>query len=268
MPFASDEPRWWNNGEFGRLGYAIPWWGQTPTTINGPIHRLVDVIGKNLLGVMTMTDARLERPPQRDCLLTVAKLCYRGRDILSGRVVKFSEAMFRGGHATPAKQPFVIHPVPYFQVKNPWLKEYDYLALMLLSEAMQHTNNEIPHEITEEFAGRMGEFLQRILVLLATELLDIPRAEAEAADFVIPESVWSTYNPLAKITTFESLDMPTALADIPAEEDLQLLKRGIPTVLIDPAHIAHWPVGLPGESASESGPSGQGRSSFVPPPGP
>ncbi|QGJ71053.1 Hypothetical protein PBC10988_27560 [Planctomycetales bacterium 10988] len=267
MSFGSDEPLWWNNGTFGELGYAVPAWGNNPSTLNGPIHRLVDVIGKNLLGVMMMSDARLERPPQRDCLMTVAKLCYRGRDILSGRVVRFHDDLFRAGHASPAPQPFTIHPVPYFCVKNPWLKEYDYLTLLLLSEAMQHTNNEIAHEITEEFAGRMGEFLQRILILLATELLNLPRESAEQPDFIIPEEAWNQYNPLQKITTFEAIDTPTEFPHIPTEDDLVLLKRGIPTVLFNPSHLAIWPTNLPaGETSTNNGTNPS--SNFVSPPGP
>ena len=102
MGFGNDGPRHWNNGMFGQLGYAVPWWGDNHSTISQPIHRFTDVIGKNLLGVMTMSDARVSRPPQRECLETIAKLCYRGRDVLNTRLIRFSDKRtFRPRHATP-----------------------------------------------------------------------------------------------------------------------------------------------------------------------
>lgn len=242
--FLSDKPRWYNNGIFGEMGFAVPWWGNNPTTVNEQIAKFVNVIGLNVLGIMSMPDARMSRPPQRECLNSVAKMIYRGRDVLASRMVRFNqERTFQAGHVTPQPQAFLIHPAPYFTVKNEWLKEYGGIALMMMSEAMQHTNNDHPTEITEEFAFRMGEFLQRILVFIATELLDVGKEAATDPAFVIPDESWQNYNPLKKITVFESLDTPTRTDHLPTEDDLQLLVKGIPTVQFNMAHIQNWPLG-------------------------
>ena len=277
MGFGNDGPRHWNNGMFGQLGYAVPWWGDNHSTISQPIHRFTDVIGKNLLGVMTMSDARVSRPPQRECLETIAKLCYRGRDVLNTRLIRFSDKRtFRPGHATPIPRAFLIHPVPFFLVKNDWLREYCELTLLMLSEAMQHSANDLETEITEEFAGRMGEFLQRILVLISVELLDVAKDDALDPAFTITDQQWQAYNPLKKITVFEALDTPSVTHHIPTEDDLKLLRQGIPTVSFNPAHIQQWPLGRPlppandGESneASEANVSANANKvEFVPPPG-
>lgn len=273
MAFKTDGILWYNVGEWGRLGYACPNFGNDTHTLNNSIAYLVQVMGRNLSAVMHHGDTALRTPPTINTLMRVHKLITRARSILASRAVPANKLRFEPVHATPAPEVFLMYPVPYFRVRNYWLKEWCGLALDAISEACQHTDNRVEHEISQEFSGLIGQYLQRVYVRMATELLQVPLEEAEKSDFAISDQVFQSYNPAKFFTSSELIDTVPVLQDVPTEDDLGILTEGIPATQL--LGLSVYPVGQPiGEgvpAASNQVPApapAPAGPSFAPPPGP
>lgn len=229
MPsFKTDEALWYNNGVWGELGYAVPNCGDDPITLNSGIAYLVDVIGRNLSAVMHHHDSDLRVPPSINTLTRVHKLVVRARSILAGRQVAPGKPDMEGGHVTPAPQDFLIYPVPYFKVRNGWLREYCGLAINALSDAVQDTENHKPYEISTTFSGRIGQYLHRIYALMCTELFGVGPEAAAALDFTLSDEQLAGYDPGKWFTRTEMIDVRPPVALVPTEDDLRVLTDGIP----------------------------------------
>lgn len=225
---------WYNVGDWGRFGLAIPNFSNDTKSQNDTIRYLTDVVGRNLQAILWHPDARLRTPPSINTLTRIHKLCTRARSILASRAVPAATLNMETAHALPAPEEFLVYPTPYFKVRNQWLKQYAGLMLLALTEAMQHQENARPLEISEGFAGLIGQYVQRVYRLMATELFRIPLADAAKPDFTISDSQLSGYNPSAWFTSTELLDTVAPLDDWPTEDDLEVLTNGIP--------ISHLPV--------------------------
>ena len=167
-------------------------------------------------------------------------------------------------HALPAAEQFLVYPTPYFKVRNQWLKQYAGLMLLSLTESMQHQENARPLEISEAFAGLIGQYVQRVYRLMATELFRVPLVEASKPDFTISDEQLASYNPSVWFTSTEMLDTVAPLDDWPTEDDLEVLTNGIP--------ISHLPIlgRWPNGPVANSGTNGQATvpptESFAPAP--
>ena len=84
------------------------------------------------------------------------------------RAVPSATLNMETAHALPAPEEFLVYPTPYFKVRNQWLKQYAGLMLIGLTEAMQHQENARPLEISEGFAGLIGQYVQRVYRLEKT----------------------------------------------------------------------------------------------------
>ncbi|MCE9547278.1 MAG: hypothetical protein K8T25_17540 [Planctomycetia bacterium] len=276
MPFGTDQILWYNNGVWGRLGYAVPNFGNDPTTLNSSISYLVDAIGRNLFGIMQHPDASLRVPPSLNTLTRVHKLCIRARSILAGRDVASGQNKFEPLHATPAPEDFVLYPTPYFKVRNRWLKEYAGLAIMAMTEAMQHTENRVPVDFSQQFSGLVGQYIARIYRLMNMELLAIPEAEAIKPDFTLTDVHLAAYAPEKFFTSSEMVDTVSPLIDVPTEDDLDVLSQGIAASQL--VGLAKYPSGgappIPGSDGAGTGATTGsssvigGGTSFAPPPSP
>ena len=170
------------------------------------------------------------------------------------------------------------------------MKEWAQLLLNCLGEAMQHTENRIEYEISTAFAGTIGQFLKRIYLRMCTELFGAPFADANKDDYVLPDTLIAAYDPTKWFTMTELVDTVPPLWLIPTEDDLTVLRAGIPANVAiglsryprggDPNVISNPTVGtmgvLHGGGSGGSGSSGSGGpastppsgGSFSPPPGP
>lgn len=264
MPFGHDAFLWYSVGDWSGLGLAVPNFGNDRNTQNGTILQLTQVIGRNLQAVMFHTDARLRTPPSINTLTRVHKLCTRVRSILAGRQVPSGTLNLEPAHAIPAAEEFLVFPCPYFKVRNAWLKEYAGLALLALTEAMQHTENTKPLEISEAFSGQIGQYIQRIYRRMAVELLRVPSVDAEKPDFTISDEQLKAYNPTAWFTSTELVDTVPREEGIPTEDDLEVLTDGIPVSQLP--ILGRWPSGpvASGTTGSTVAPASE---SFAPAPG-
>jgi len=159
---------WYNVNEWGRYGLAIPNFSNDTKSQNDTIRYLTDVVGRNLQAILWHPDARLRTPPTINTLTRIHKLCTRARSILASRAVPSATLNMETAHALPAPEEFLVYPTPYFKVRNQWLKQYAGLMLIGLTEAVQHQENARPLEISEGFAGLIGQYVQRVYRLEKT----------------------------------------------------------------------------------------------------
>lgn len=253
---------WYHVGDWGRFGLAIPNFSNDTRSQNDTIRYLTDVVGRNLQAILWHPDARLRTPPSINTLTRIHKLCTRARSILASRAVPANILNMETAHALPAPEEFLVYPTPYFKVRNQWLKQYAGLMLIGLTEAMQHQENARPLEISEGFAGLIGQYVHRVYRLMATELFRIPLADATKPDFTITEEQLAGYNPSAWFTSTELIDTVAPLDDWPTEDDLEVLTNGIPISHLPV--LGRWPSGP--SSTVGSGTSIPASESFAPAP--
>lgn len=287
MPqFRSDEILWYNVGVWGRLGYACPNFGQDPTTLNETINYLTQVVGRNLFAIMQHSDADLRVPPSINTLTRVHKLITRARAILAGRALAPATPRMEPTHSTPAPQPFLVYPCPYWRVRSPWLKEWCGLILYSLGEAMQHTENRVEYEISTAFAGTVGQFYQRIYVRMAVELFGVDSKVASDPTFTLSDDQLKSYDPSKFFTSTELIDVVPAFTDLPTEEDMRVLSDGIPASQLlnlssypssgpapiaangQPAQTVDGSAGVASATAAASAAAPASAPAFVPPPSP
>ena len=273
MPFRSDEILWYNQGVWGSLGFAVPNFGDDPTTLNSSIAYLVEGIGRNLAAVMVHSDADSRIPPSINTLMRVHKLITRARSILAGRALAPSTLRMEPAHATPAVQDFLIFPCPFFKVRNTWLKEWCGLILNAIGEMCQHTENRVEYEISTDFAGVVGQYLQRVYVRMSTELFQVPLSDAQKPDFTLTDAIFSSYNPGKYFTSTELIDTVPPMDLIPTEDDLAIILDGIPATKL--VGVTRYPSSTATAAGLGSTPSAGGATvsasasaSFVPPPSP
>lgn len=236
-----DAALWYTVGDWAPYGLAIPNFGNDVRSQNGTIRYLTDVMGRNLQATLCHTDSRLRTPPSINTLRRIHALCTRGRSILHSRAVPSNKLNMETAHALPAPEEFLVFPTPYFKVRNQWLKEYCGLILLALTEAYQHTENAKTLEISTDFAALIGQYIQRVYVRMAVELLKVPATEAEAPDFTLTEENFASYNPSAWFTQTEMIDTVPNLDDWSTEDVLEHLTNGIPVSALP--QLGRYPAG-------------------------
>jgi len=242
MPGNTDAFLWYNVGQWQDYGLAVPNWSDDNKSQNNAIRDLVQVIGRNLSAVMWHTDARLSTPPSINTLQRIHRLCVRARSLLANSQVAANQPFMEPAHAVPAPEEFLLYPVPYFKVRNAWMKRWAGLALLALTESMQHQDNARPLEFSIAFSGLVGQYIQRIYRDMAT----------------------TSYDPSKWFTSTELIDTVPDLQTWPTEDRLKVLTDGIP--------ISHLPqLGPYPESgpmpATTAFPSVAPVASFAPAPG-
>jgi hypothetical protein len=245
--FRTDQILWYNNGYWGTLGYAVPNFGDDPTTLNQNIHYLVQEMGRYLFLVMHHHDADLTTAPSVNTVKKIHGLVTRARGIIAARSVPLGQPDMENIHATPAPLEHLIYPVPYFKVRNPHLKQYAQLILAAISEAMQHTENRKPVEISTVFGATIAQYLRRVYVMMATELFGVPVATAQADTFALSDTEFKNYDPykVGFIST-EPIDTVPPLGNVPTEDDLAVLAYGIPATKL--LNLQHYSSGRVGEA--------------------
>jgi hypothetical protein len=242
-PATKDSWLWYNPGNWGPFGLAVPNWGRATTSKNGAICRLVRVIGRSTQLVMFHTDAMLYRPPTLNTVQRIHQMCTRARQILAGRSVPENETLLEATHAIPATQEHILHPVPYFKVRNEWLKEYCMLSLITMTEMIQHTDNQREIDVTEAFTLKVSSYIRRIYSLVGSELFNLPKERVEALDFTLTDEDFKNYAPSKLVAESEMIDTLLPETEMLTEDMLEPLTNGIPLSLMP--ELGRWPTGSP-----------------------
>jgi hypothetical protein len=185
----------YNVGEFGKAGYAVPNWSNDVGSLNPQILDWVYLVGRNLFHIMHHEDADLRIPVSINTAKRIHKLYIRAGNILAGRAVPPGVNNMEVVHARPAGEVFRVFPVPFFLVRNPFMRRWAELVLMSLAEAMQHTENRKSLEISTAFAGQVGQYIRRVYTNMAIELFGKTREVATADGFALTDADFAAYNP-------------------------------------------------------------------------
>lgn len=246
MPITNtDAVLWYKVGVFGDAGYAVPNWSNDVGSLNPQILDWVDLVGRNLFHVMHHEDVDLRIPPSINTCKRVHKLYLRAANILAGRAVAPGSDNMEALHSRPAGEVFRVYPVPFFKVRNPFMRRWAGMVLVSLAEAMQHTENRKEMEISTSFAGQVGQYLRRVYVNMSVELFGKTREEAMADGFMLTDADLAAYDPSKFFTSTEMVDTVPRLDRVFTEDRLELLSEGLPITEL-PADIGPWPTNLTG----------------------
>lgn len=262
MAFTNDAFLWYNAPGFEVLGLAVPNFGNDKGTQNQSILELTQMIGRNMQNIMFHTDASLRTPPSINTIIRLCKLCVRGRDLLSGRAIPSGTPNMESMHAVPAYEQFLVFPTPYFKVRNIYLKAYCGLMLTALTECYQHQENAKAIEISQGFAGLIGQYIRRVYKRVGVELLAIDPTKFEDPKFTIQDSDFAAYNPSSYFTSTEMIDTVPEEINRPTEDDLEPITNGIPIDLL-PA-MGRYP-GTSGLSTGQTNAASTSSASFIEP---
>lgn len=257
---STDSFLWYNVKGWDDYGLAVPNWSNDVQSKNATIVKLVNTMGRNLAAIGWRDDANLRTPPSINTLIDIHQLCIRARSILSSRAVPPGTEQAQADHFDPAPQDFLVYPVPYFKVRNDWMKEYIGLALIALTEAIQHTENFKGYEITTTFAQSIGQWIHKIYSLMAIELLRVPVPEDDPLNksaanpknptFTLTDAQIRAYNPAEWFTKTEMIDIVPPFSARPTEDTLEVLTNGIPISLLP--RLAIYPSGGPAITPTEN----------------
>lgn len=228
---------------FGEAGYAVPNWSNDVGSLNPQILDWTVLVGRNLFHIMHHEDADMRTPPSINTLKRVHKLYLRAGSILAGRAVPPGIDNMETQHARPAGEIFRVFPVPYFKVRNQFMRRWCELILYSLADAMQHTENAKEMEISTNFAGQVGQYLTRVYHNMAIELFGKTRDDVAATGFKLTDEELAAYNPATFFTSTEMVDTVPRLDRRFTEDRLELLAEGIPVTLL-PANLKPWPTNL------------------------
>lgn len=272
----TDAVLWYDVGIFGELAYAVPNWSNDPGSLNPGILDYVDVTGRNLFNIMHHEDVDLNVPPSINTLRRIHRLYLRASQILSARAVPPGQSNMETKHVQPGGEFFRVYPIPYFRVRNNWLRRWAGLILMSLAEAMQHTENRKTIEFSTTFAGQVGQYLTRVYYQVATEMFNVPPEAAKAPGFTLTDEHLTGYNPAEYFTSTELVDTVPDLSHVFTEDSLEVLSRGIytcdlPKLQPYPKNLTNYYAELrdsladPAEHDAGGG-GGGGAASIIPPP--
>lgn len=279
MPITNtDAVLWYNVETFGELGYGVPNPSDDPGSLNPQICDLVYLVGRNLFSIMHTEDVDLRVPPSINTVRKVHRLYVRVGNVLSGRAVPPGTNNMETQHVQPGGEIFRVFPVPYFKVRNHYLRRWATMVMMSLAEMMQHTENRKTIEISTAFAGQIGQYFTRIYSNMAVELFGKTAEEVRAPGFLLTEDDLKSYDPSKWFTSTELVDTVPPLNHVFTEDRLRILGEGINVT--DLPELKPYPVNLTfyyeqhGGASASGGASGQSSSSsgagptFPPPPQP
>jgi hypothetical protein len=238
----SDAVLWYNVGQFGDLGYAVPNPSDDVGSLNPTILEMNRVVGTNLFAMMHHEDADLSTPPSINTVRRMHKLYIRFGQLVLARAVDSATLNLEPQHIQPAGEVFTVYPVPYFKVRNRFMREWATYVLMMLSESMQHSENRKPMEISTAYAASIGKYMKRLYRNMATDLFGKTQAEASVDGFILTEAELGAYNPSAFFTSTEMIDTVPHLGHVFTEDRLAVIRNGVPVTSLPP--LQPWPTNL------------------------
>ena len=238
----SDAVLWYDVGIFGKLGYGCPNPSDDFGTLNPTIEEFVSGAGAQLFVIMHHPDADMRTPPRLNTLMRVHRLYQSCSRLLAGRMVPHNQKDMEAKHIQSGAQVFRLHPCPFFQVRNPYMKRWAGYTMLMISEAMQHTENRRPIEISVDFASLMSQYLKRVYQEMSIELFGKTREEVRDPTFSLQEADFGAYDPSNTFPGTEPLDTVPPINRVLTEDQLAVLRDGIPTTQLP--NLKPWPTNL------------------------
>lgn len=223
----NDSILYYNVGEWGPWGLGVPNWANKIATNNLVIKDLAEMWGLSLVLLMFRPEASLSKPPTFNVVNDVHMLYKRGAKLLTNKAVPENKLNFEPGHSTPPTEVFKVFPVPYFTVRNKWMKRWCGMALRGIGHMMQHNENLISDNISVAFARSTMSFLFWIYKDMCTDLFDLPVDVVEAPNFLLTDEHFKKYAPSEVVLPTESVDVMPSLAFNATEDRISVLRRGI-----------------------------------------
>lgn len=255
--FETDEILWWDNGTWGKAGYAISNDGGKTTTKNNVIYAIHGFIGRGLFELMHRDDVKMSRPFNADWLFELNKMLTLGIKRMGDQAVGWTdERTGDGKHAKNTPRTWTVFPVPFFggRIRQADAKKWCSEVLLLLSEIMQHSDNEYDNDITDQLASLVQKKLKRIQADMAMKYLGITREETASTTFVVPSTAFSSgnYNPDDLFTSFEMTEERMPNLWWPKSNDLTPI-AGISSTVAN-VFAKRWPIadGFHGDAADEA----------------
>ena len=209
--FGTSEILWWNNGIWGKAGYAIPNDGGKPTTANETMWEIHAFIGRELFNLMHRPDVKMSRPFNAEWLFDLNKMLKLGIKRLGDYSVSWTDD--RNGdamHALNTPKAFMYFPVPHFggRIRQRSASKWCGIILRLLSEIMQHSDNDYDDNVTDLSTSYIQSQLLRVQQDMAMKFLGYSREEVEAPDFQVEDTRFSegVYNPSNLFTSSELIE--------------------------------------------------------------
>jgi len=224
----TDAVLWYDVGLYGKLGYGVPNASNDIGSLNPNIIDLTNLIGRNLFLVMHHEDTDLSSPPSVNTLLRIHQLYKRCAQIITARAIAPGTPNLETEHVTPAGEVFRVWPIPYFKVRNTFLKRSAGWIMILLGECFQHNENRKSIEISTTFGAMVGKYMDRVYRGMAMEMFGKTLAEASAPNFLLQPADFTAYNPSAYFTSTEMIDPVPALDNVLTEDRKAFLHMGIP----------------------------------------
>jgi hypothetical protein len=256
--FSTDEILWFDDGRWGKAGYAMANGQGKSWTDNSTVYKVHKLLGHMLFDLMHRQDVKFSDPPHKnwwwDWQLAIVA-CRRMLDNIA--VDSGTDKNFDETHVTATPRTFLVFPVPFFgmRVRQEDILEQCELCLKLLGEIQQHSTNDRQYYITGAFARLVNGFLTEMHMKVAIKFFGYTRAEVMALGeaFKISEDRFTAekYKPEWSIPSVErSTERPPRLW-WPTENDLSAIKG---VAYSDAIHFARrWPMTyLEGEGDWES----------------
>lgn len=236
-------PLWYNVGIFGQIGYAIANPGNNIGSLNPQIIDITNLIGRSLLLIMHHEDADMSVPPSINTLVRIHQLVLRSAQIIGGRSVPAGVPNMETPHSSPAGEIFRVYPIPYFKVRNTFLKRWAYWGMTCLTDCFKHTENRKTVEISADFGAMIGRYMLRIYNNMAIELFKKDPATVLAQQtalaqgitgtalppaFTLTQADFAAYSPGSWFTPQEMIDTVPSFDNVLTEERLSFLTEGIP----------------------------------------
>jgi hypothetical protein len=267
--FGTSEILWWNNGIWGDAGYALPNDGGKPTTANETMYSIHNFVGRELFKLMHSPDVKFSRPFNADWLFNLNKMLKLGIKRLGDYSVSWTDS--RNGdalHALNTPKAFNVFPVPYFggRVRQLDAKRWCGITMLLLSEIMQHSDNDYDDNITDLATAYIQSQMKRIQQDMAMKYLGFSREEVTAPGFDVPDTAFSkgVYSPENLFTESELIEERMPEQWWPQANDLTPI-NGIPANVAN-IWAQRWPDadGFYGDRHAEEASFPSGGTGLVP----
>ena len=237
---------------WGKCGYAVPNDGGKPTSGNEQMRRVVNFIGLELFSLMHKPDVQFDRPFNLEWLQAMNKMLTLGKKRLGDMSVGFGDKRTGDAdHATNTVQDFILYPVPYHgqRIRQADARYWCGEILILISEMMQHSDNDFHNDVTDFSVSKAQEKITRIQNDMYLKYFGATREQVETPGFILPETALTkaSYNPGSLFTDSEMSSERMPDEWWPTTNDLTPIK-GLPASAVSVFNRA-WPV---------SGPTGDG----------